>query len=172
MPSASLSAIMTGVSAGGQIASGFAKQGEANSEAAQLRQNANNTMGAAERQMFETNQQTVAVLSKARAEGAASGATATSPTMVTQNEGEITREGNYAALTDLYNGQSSANADIYQAKMTQFQGSQAATAGFFDAGKTIAGSQTAKTLFDKYSGTTPPWMTPISVTPNQITGGY
>lgn len=154
MPSATVSALMTGVSAVGSIASGNAKAGEANSEAAQLNQNANAAMGAAERNAIVTNQNTALTLSKAQANAAASGALASSPTAI-NDMAAIQKQGTYAALTDLYNGETTANADQYQAQMTKYQGQQAQLAGYFDAAKTIAGSGTAKTLFEKYGNSGP-----------------
>lgn len=142
-------------SAAGTIASGFEKNSEAQSEQIQLNQNANATQAAAQRQAFLDRQKTQFIQGRQTAYAAASGAGASDPTVVNL-EAQTGEEGEYAALTDLYNGKTSADAMRFQGKMTGYAGEQALMGSVIDAGSTIAGGQSS--IMQKYGGKLPDWM--------------
>lgn len=158
MPSLTMQSLAMGgnaLSGVGTIAGGFAKNSEAQSERAQLIQNANNAQGAAQRQAYLDREKTKFIQGRQTAYAAASGAGASDPTVVNL-EAETGREGEYAALTDLYNGKTSADAMRYQGAMTSYAGDQALTGSFVDAASTIGGGQSS--ILKKHGGKLPEWM--------------
>lgn len=140
-------------SAAGQLMSGFSQYSIAKSQQIQLDQNANDAVGASQRQAFLDRLKTQAVQSRATAVAAASGAGATDPSVVNL-QGEIGREGEYAALTDLYNGTAQAQQMRYQGAVTRYQGNQAVLASGIDALATLTGGSGGggQSLFDKFGG--------------------
>lgn len=124
-----------------------AVQNQANYTSDQLKVNASNDMAAAEQTEQQQNLQNNYVLSKAQAISAASGGSATDPTAVT-NMKTIAGVGRYRALTDMYNGQAKATADMNQAAATQYGASLASQADTTRSyGSILSG---ASSLFDKY----------------------
>ncbi len=135
--------------AGGQLASGFAKASEADSEAQQLEINAGQTIAGAQREAFLTRQKGEFVASRQRAIAAGSGTTATD-VGVTNLVGETGREAEYSALSSLYTGQSQAQQMRLQAQMARYQGKQDVVASGIQAIGTLAGSSGGDNLFEKY----------------------
>lgn len=139
-----------GLQAYGANEAGRAAAGEADFQSKQLAANANEQQASAERKMAEQNTITAYALSNAQAAAAGSGAGATDPT-VTNVMQTIAGQGRYRALTDMYNGDSSAQAMRTQAAAGRESGSRAARAGNTKMYSTILG--TAGTLYDKYGDT-------------------
>jgi hypothetical protein len=101
-----------------------------------LQQKANQDAASAERTQEQTNRQTQFTLSRDQAISAASGGSATDPSVLNV-EGQVAQQGDYNALAALYAGQSKAAADQYQGSIDLFQGNRAGAAGPFNAGATL-----------------------------------
>ena len=101
-----------------------------------MRQKSNEDAAAAERAQIEQERKTGLILSRARALGAASGTQASSPDLVT-NEARIAQQGEYNALSSLYEGQAASRADQYQANIDLFRGQRAGAAVLPAVGGTI-----------------------------------
>ena len=108
----------------------------ANVEAQALKQKANEDAAAAERRQITQQRQTDLALSRARALSAASGGTASDPGEVNL-EGRIAQEGDYNALSSLYEGLAASRADRYQADIDLFKGRTAQQAAPMAAFGTI-----------------------------------
>lgn len=119
----------------------------ANFQATQLNNNANAQMGAAEMAARNQDQQTAYVTSNATAAAAASGGSATDPTVVSTMK-TIAGQGRYRALTDMYNGAVAAAADRNNAIATQYGAAQGAAAAKTRQYSTILSGASA--LYDKY----------------------
>lgn len=157
-----LMAASTAISVGGsvlegraQTAAGKAQQQESNIEGAQLDQQAGQERAAAQRQAIEERRKARFAISRNQAVSAASGAGATDPTVL-QLEGDITGEGEYNALTALYEGDDRARYLKSQGAATRFQGRSTAAAGktsstgtYFKAGSSLL-STAGSTLMAKY----------------------
>lgn len=143
--------------AGGQLASGFAKDSEAQSEAQQLEINARQTIAASQREAYGDRMKGKFVQSRQQALAAASGATATDPT-IANLEGETGRETEYSALSKLFTGKSEGQQMQLQADMSRYQGRQALVSSGIDAIGTLAGSGGGSSMLDKYGGSMPSWM--------------
>lgn len=156
-----LAAAGTVVSTIGAIQQGNAQQAAANYQAAQLTQQAGQDRATAQRQAIEERRKAGLALSRVQAFSAASGAGATDPT-VNNIAGDIAGQGEYNALTQLYNGEERARGLENQASATRFQGQQAHQAGLFKAGSTILEGGTS--LMTKYgdpftsSSSSLPWV--------------
>lgn len=108
----------------------------AKSEAQALKQKANDDAASAERAQELQMRRSDLALSRARAVGAASGTDATSPDII-NTEGQIAQQGNYNALTALYEGQNRARADNYQARIDLFNADRISQAAPLNAAGTI-----------------------------------
>ena len=147
----------TVLSAVGANNQGKAQQAEANSEAAQLTQNADEAQASAEQKAGQQDVETAYALSNAQAAAAAGGGSATDPT-VTRNLQTIAGQGKFRALTDMYQGNEVAQADLNQAAATKYGGQLQANAGTTKMYSTILSG--ASSLYDKYGNpTAPPWVT-------------
>lgn len=121
---------------------------------------AGESMATGERGYATAERQKDLVESRTRAVAGASGAGAGDVSVV-NDEADIGRAGEYAALTSLYTGQSQARALNYQAKMTQFAGQNALTAGIISGAGDAAGggnAQSANTWLQQFGGQLPDWM--------------
>lgn len=110
----------------------------ARSEAAALKQKANEDAAAAERSQITQNKKTELVQSRLRALAADSGTDATSPDILTTS-GRIAGQGEYNALSSLYEGQSRARSDTYQADIDLFKADRTDAAAPLAATGTILG---------------------------------
>jgi hypothetical protein len=108
----------------------------ARAEAAALKQKANEDAAAGQRVQGTRERQTALVQSRARALAAASGTDAASPDII-NNEGQIARQGEYNALSALYEGQSKAAADNYQADIDLFRAKRIEAGAPLAAGGTL-----------------------------------
>lgn len=123
------------MSAKGQMDAGAAaakqgaqEQAAANYQGAILDQQAGQTQASSQLQAVNTRRQAGLVNSRAQAVAAASGAGATDPTVLGV-QGQITREGEYSALTSLFNGEEQARGLESQAALTRYSGRARAEAG-------------------------------------------
>jgi hypothetical protein len=145
----------------GSILQGFQERSAANVEADDLNSSAKEQLASGQRGYAVAQRQTQLVQSRAKALAAGSGAGASDPTV--QNiQADIGREGEYDALTQLYNGESASRALRYQASMTKYAGSQAFSSGlvkglFGDQASMGLGGQ-GVSLMQKYGGQLPSWM--------------
>ncbi len=143
-----LGGIGTGIQAAGQIQSGRSarKVGEsqqraAEFEAQQLDTNAEQTQAVSQRAAMEEQRKSMALQSRAIAIAAASGGGALDPTVMAL-VGNLSKEGQLAAETQIYGGEERARAMRNQAKASRYEGAQRAEAGRIAerASKVSAGS--------------------------------
>lgn len=142
--------------AGAQRAAGEAEQQRLNYEAKQGEINAGQQVAASQRSALEQRRQANLVSSRAKALGAASGGSLSDPGFVS-NLADIGAEGEYRAMTALYEGQDAARGLQTQAGLKRYEGQSAYNAGRMSANNTLlsgfAGmftSNSAKTLRERY----------------------
>lgn len=136
----------------GAVAAGNEAARSANFEAAQLEREARAAQARASHIAAEEGRQRRLALSRARAVGAASGAG-----RAARIEGDIEAEGQYRALTAIFEGEEAAAGRMTQAAARRYDGSVARRAGFMKAGASvlntgsgIAKSEAFKSLLEKY----------------------
>jgi hypothetical protein len=110
----------TGISALSGMSQAQYQQLVAKREAEALKQKANENAAAAQRVQITRERQTALALSRGQALAAASGGGATDPTVL-NIQSDIAGQGEYNALTALYEGQSRARSDQYQADIDLFR---------------------------------------------------
>lgn len=142
------------IQAAGTIAGGISENRLAHAQADQMVTNAGQAKAVGQRNAINTRLNTQLTLSRQTALAAASGAGVMDPTMVSIQALTGAR-GEYAALTDLYNGDSQAQDLLTRAAYTRASGRNAQTAAMLGASKTLAGG--AVTLLDRYGGAKPSW---------------
>ena len=176
--------IATAVTAYSAVRQGEAANAAAKGDAAQMRAQANTENASAQRAFLEDRRQANYVGSRARAVAAASGAGVTNPTVSNILSG-ISAEGEYRALTDLYQGQVTAQGLQYGADARIKEGKAARNAGYLKAAATVlsgaGGEGGALSMFDKYGNGGPEskrlksLRSPgraVSADPNRGGGGY
>lgn len=139
-----LSAAGSAVGAIGAIQGGKAQQASANYQAAQLEAAGKTERAIAQREAEEDRRQARLMQSRARAVGAASGGG-----IDLELAGDIAAEGEYRALTSLWEGEEAAKGRKAQAAAARFEGKQAKKAGYLTAGKTLLSG--GSSLFEKYA---------------------
>lgn len=138
----------TALTATSAISQGQAAQAAAKNQAKQEQAAALQANAIATRQAAVEKQQTDVAQSRLRARAAASGAGATDPTVMDLSS-TFDAIGEYNVASALYEGTSRATAFQNQARMTKYEGNQAATAGYLRAGSSILG--TAGSLAMRYA---------------------
>lgn len=123
-----IAAASTVVGAVGAIKQGQDQQFEAQQQAAALRNQANADAAASDRQAIQQRRQSGYLQSRVQALAAASGAGATDPTVLSI-QGQIAGEGEYHALTSLYEGSTSSENLRAQSQAAINAGQSAARAG-------------------------------------------
>jgi len=160
-----LSGIGAGVSAAGTIAGGAnaaalgqSQQNEANYQAAQLRENASSEIGAAQRQMLDTQQKARLAQSTLTADAAGGGFVATSGSPEATSE-SIARRGSYEAAMQLFNGQNASTGDLNKAQGVEMGGEIASEGGqmqqeasYYSAAGNLASA--GGSMFKNYSSMT------------------
>jgi hypothetical protein len=135
--------------AGGNRAAalGRAAQAETTFESDQARYDAGAAIAASQRRMFETQNNTNLLVSRARAAGAAGGVDIGSGSSV-ENQGQIEQRGHYASALDLWNGQNQATADLNKAAGLDYSGTVDVIGGKMqqDASDLTAGGQMMTTI--------------------------
>jgi len=131
-----LSAAGTAVGAVGAIQGGKAQQASANYQAAQLEAAGKTERAIAQREAEEDRRQARLMQSRARAVGAASGGG-----IDLELAGDIAEEGEYRALTSIWEGEEAAKGRNAQAAAARFEGKQAKKAGYLrGASKAFSGA--------------------------------
>ncbi len=176
MPQLAVAALVasTAVSAAGTIASGNAARAAATNQAAQLNQQAGQERAASQRIAIQKRRDATLANSRVQAVSAASGGSATDSTIdnITQN---IAGQGEFNALTALYNGEERSRGLEMSASNAMLEGKQAHRSAVFSAGGTIL--NTASSLFSRYGNGGPdttaqkPFYGPSNL-PWQNTPGY
>lgn len=144
---AALPYIATAVTAYSAIRQGTAANAVARSEAAQMEDQANAERAASQRAYLEEKRQARYVSSRAQAVAAASGAGVSDPTVANIISG-IEGEGEYRALSRLYQGDVTAQGLQYGAQVRRKEGRAAKTAGYLSAASTVLSG--ASSLYGKY----------------------
>lgn len=126
------------------IIGGINQNRAAQSAADQLDAQANAEMATAQRAAIEQRRQ--AMLANSRLQAVAQGGG--SDQTVVNLAADIAGEGEYRALTALYEGEDRAASLRYGAEVKRFEGKQAKAAGMLEGVTTVLGK--SKTLFDAY----------------------
>lgn len=142
-------AFSTILSASGQIAAGNTANNAAKYNAAAEQTYGTQQFAASQRSAFQERRKTDYTLSRAQAVAASSGGGATDPTVVNL-EGGIKAQGEYNAMTALYQGQEAERQANTQAGLDLYQGKQAQKAGYIKGATTLLSG--GSSLFDKYGG--------------------
>jgi hypothetical protein len=137
------------VAAAGTLLQGASGKGASGSQALQLEQQAGQDRASSQRAAAEQRRSARYVQSRVQALAAASGAGATDPSVV-DLIGDIGGEGEYGALSALYEGESAARGAEFGAKVARKQGSAIATSSYLKAGSTLLAG--AGSWYDKYGG--------------------
>lgn len=143
----------TAVQAAGTLASGKAEKQASFSQAKQLNQQAGQERAASQRMALQNRREADVAASRATAFAAASGGSATDPT-VTKIVSDIAGQGEFNALTSLYNGEERARGMEYGAKVKIAEGSNAKKASQTKALGTIL--STASSLYGRFGNGGPP----------------
>lgn len=137
------------VSATSTLAAGQAAEDAGRYEAQQLRRNAGNTRASSQRAASEEKRNERLAQSRLRAVAAASGASASDATMEDLTA-DIASEGEYRALSRLYEGESAAQGMEAQAEGAIYEGKAKKKASQLSAAGTLLSS--GSTLLQKYGG--------------------
>lgn len=134
-------------SAGGSIYGGIQQENFANAQAKAIKQKGDQEFAIAQRKAIQDRREKTAAIGRTMAIAAASGG-GTGDT-VSDIMASTERQGEYNALTDLFNGTQARN-DLYnEAALTKLQGKQAKIAGFINAGSTLL--STGGSIYSDYS---------------------
>lgn len=137
----------TVLSAGGQVQSGLQTNRAAQYEAGALRTAGGQALASSQRVAYGERRQKDLALSRAQAVAAASGGGATDKGVLDIMAG-IEAQGEYNAMSALYEGQAAKQAYETQADLTSYAGKQARMAGFLKGTTTaLAGGSS---LYEKY----------------------
>lgn len=168
----------------GQIQAGRAANANAKFQAAQLEQQAGQERASAQREAIAQRRQATIAQSNAQAAAASSGGGATDPTVLNIT-GNLAKEGEYNALSALFEGEERARGLGLQATTARMEGKQAKRQGMIGGISTIIGG--AGSAMSKYSPTASvktsaptsmgpyqamPWQTSGNVRPSYLGGGY
>lgn len=142
-------AMMAGtiLSAVGQVGGAIGAKNAANFEAKQMISRAGSERATSQRAAAEERRQKNIVQSRAQAVAAASGGGASDPTVV-DLQGDLEVEGEYRALSQLYEGEERARGLIGAASAKKVEGRQALTGGLIGAAGTILSG--AESLYSNY----------------------
>lgn len=164
----------------GQIQAGKAANVSADFQAKQMEQRAGQERASSQRVAIEERRRAAIAGSNAQAAAAASGGGATDPTVL-NIQGGIAGQGEYNALSALFEGEEKGRGLELQATSARMEGKQAKRAGMVSGISTIIGGA-GNALMAKYSPTSAasasdgydntPWMRPGNVKPSWAGGGY
>lgn len=140
----SLAVASTVLQAGGSIMQGNAANESAQFQAAQLDQQAGQERASSQRSAMEEQRQARLALSRLQNNAGGGGGDATAVKLA----GDIAGEGEYRALTALYNGEERARGMETSAGARRYEGKQAQTASYLKAAGTIFSD--VPSLYDKY----------------------
>jgi len=152
----SLTTLATVASVGGSVISGLgqmqagrAANASAKFQAAQMEQRAGQERAASQRVAIEERRRAGIAMSNAQAATAASGGGATDPTVLNITGG-LAKQGEYNALSALFEGEERARGLQLQATSTRMEGRQARRAGMIGGISTIV-SGAGNALMNKYA---------------------
>lgn len=137
----------TVLSAYGSIQQGNAAADAGASEARQLAYRAGQTRASTQRGANDARRQGRYIVSRGRAIAAKSGAGVTDPTVI-NTLADVSAEGEYAALTRMYEGEDSAQGMEATARARKREGNAAQTSGYLRAASTVLNQGVS--LWDKY----------------------
>lgn len=140
----------TALSAGGKIAGGYAQKGALDASASQLEQEAGQSVASGIQGAIQDRRRATYVASNARASTAAGGLTTTGTSAIA-NVGQIRGQGEYNALTALYQGEDRAQELDYRATGERRAGSNAVTSGWISGASSVLSGGTS--FYDKYGAT-------------------
>lgn len=136
----------------GKVAGGYSQRNALDSSASSLEQEAGQSVASGIQGAIQDRRRAAYVASNARAAIAGSGMSTTGTT-AEATVGQIRGEGEYRALTSLYQGEDRASELDYRASSMRRAGSNAITAGWI-SGVTSVLSSGSSSFFDKYGATT------------------
>lgn len=139
----------TAFSAYGKVAGGYAQKGALNATANELQQEGGQSIASGIQGSIEERRRATYVASSARAKTAASGLTTTGTSAI-DNAGAIRGEGEYRALTALYQGEDRANELDYRANQMRTEGSNAVTAGWMSGMSSVLSDGMTPSFYGKY----------------------
>lgn len=146
----------TAISAYGKVKGGYDQRNALDAGAAQLEQQAGQSVASGIQGAIQDRRRATYVASNARAATAAGGFSTTGTTDIA-NVGQIRGEGEYRALTSLYQGYDRAGELQARASGMRTEGSNAIKSGWISGASSVlsyAGSPAAQSLYDKYGATT------------------
>lgn len=141
-------ALGTVLSAGSQLKAGDEADAAGKYNQAALNTQANNEEAASQRQAIDKRRQAALASSRAQAVAAASGGGA-SDTTVVNTIADIEGQGEFQALSDLYNGAERGSQLRQQGAMARYEGRQAQKASRVQAATTVLSG--ASSMFTKYN---------------------
>lgn len=147
-----MTAVSTVLSIVGQVQQGNAAKQSADFKAEQYAAQAQEAQAAASRKAADQIRMGGLMQSRAQAVGAASGGSATDPTVV-NIEGNIAGQSEYNALTSLWSGDAEAAGLTNSANAERYSGDQAQQAGEF--GAITTGLAGGASMFSKYGEPSP-----------------
>lgn len=136
--------------AGGTIFSSRSQAKSLKKEARQLDTQAGLERASSQRESIEERRQSRLLSSRGLAVAAGSGGGADDPTVVNLLA-NIEGEGEYRALTALYNGDQRALGLEGEAKARRKEAKNVKTAGLINAASTLIGAASSKSMYDRYS---------------------
>lgn len=140
----------TALGAYGKISGGYAQRTALDKSAAQLDQEAGQSVAAGIQGAIQDRRRATYVASNARAATAAGGFTTTGTSAIA-NVGQIRGEGEYRALTSLYQGYDRAKELSDRASGMRIEGSNAIKSGWLSGMSTVLSGGTS--FYDKYGAT-------------------
>lgn len=163
-------------SAMSSIAQGNAANEQAKFQAAQYQQQAGQERASAQRRSIEERRKQQLMQSTLVANAAASGGGASDPTVASLS-GDIAQEGEYRALSALFEGEETARSLEMGAAAKRYEGKAARAAGFTRAAGSLLSGGTS--LYEKYAGDSPdtavaaplPWQQQGMMRPRYLGGG-
>jgi len=144
-------ALLAGTAVGtyGKVSAGYAQKAGLDASANELTQEAGQSVASGIQGAIEDRRRATYVASSARARTAASGMTTTGISAET-NIGNIRGEGEYRALTSLYQGYDRASELNFRAGQMRTEGQNAVTGGWLAGASTVLSGGTS--FYDKYGG--------------------
>jgi hypothetical protein len=140
----------TAISAYGKVSSGYAQKGALDAGAAQLEQEAGQSVASGIQGAIQDRRRATYVASNARASIAGAGLTTTGTSAIA-TVGGIRGEGEYRALTSLYQGQDRANELDYRATGMRTEGRNAVKSGWISGMSSVLSG--GSSFYDKYGAT-------------------
>lgn len=141
----------TAIGAVGKVAGGYAQRGALDASAAQLNQEAGQSVASGIQGAIQDRRRASYVASNARA-ATAGGGLATTGTSAVANVGQIRGEGEYRALASMYQGYDRASELNARASGMRVEGSNAIKSGWISGMSTVLSGGTS--FYDKYGAAT------------------